>query len=131
MATKRVTVSVPVEVATRMKRAAGRKRSVSEWVTSAVVRALEDDDLRRRFLAVCDEVEANPADEQRARYAFAQITRRRGKRAASRRRPRRGRLHVAQVWRGGSGRQSPIAMLLAQVEVVPLDAREGKVVGML
>lgn len=38
---------------------------------------------------------------------------------------------VAQVWRGGAGAQAPVAMLLARTEVVPLDATEGKVVGML
>jgi hypothetical protein len=38
---------------------------------------------------------------------------------------------VARVWRGGGGRQAPVAMLLRGVEVVPLDASEGKLVGML
>jgi hypothetical protein len=38
---------------------------------------------------------------------------------------------VAQIWRGGAGRQAPLAMLLPQVEIVPLDGLEGKLVGMV
>jgi hypothetical protein len=38
---------------------------------------------------------------------------------------------VAQVWRGGHGRQARIARLLAGVEVAPLDSRLGRRAGML
>ena len=38
---------------------------------------------------------------------------------------------VAQIWRGGAGRQAPLAMLLTQVEVVAIDGIEGKLVGMM
>jgi hypothetical protein len=38
---------------------------------------------------------------------------------------------IAQVWRGGSGTQVPIAMLMRQVEVIALDCNEAKVVGTL
>jgi hypothetical protein len=38
---------------------------------------------------------------------------------------------VAQVWRGGSGRQVAVAMLLPQVEVVALGGVEAKLVGMV
>lgn len=38
---------------------------------------------------------------------------------------------VAQVWRGGTGKQAPVAMLLPQVEVVPLDRMAGRLVGLL
>jgi hypothetical protein len=38
---------------------------------------------------------------------------------------------VAQVWRGGSGKQVPIARLLASVEVVPLDDHLGRRAGLL
>ncbi len=38
---------------------------------------------------------------------------------------------VAQVWRGGSGRQAPLARLLAGVDVVPIDAELGKQAGVL
>lgn len=38
---------------------------------------------------------------------------------------------MAQVWRGGAGRQAPVAMLLHRVEVVPIDVREGMMLGMI
>jgi hypothetical protein len=38
---------------------------------------------------------------------------------------------VAQVWRGGSGKQVPVAKLLASVDVVPVDDRLGRRAGLL
>ncbi|HVE47080.1 MAG TPA: hypothetical protein VNA57_10100 [Acidimicrobiales bacterium] len=38
---------------------------------------------------------------------------------------------VGQVWRGGAGRQAPLAMLLAAVEVIALDDRLGRGAGVL
>lgn len=38
---------------------------------------------------------------------------------------------VAQVWRGGQGKQAPLSMLLPQIEVVALDGVEGRLVGMM
>lgn len=38
---------------------------------------------------------------------------------------------IAQIWRGGAGRQAPAAMLLSQIEVVAIDGLEGKLVGMV
>jgi hypothetical protein len=38
---------------------------------------------------------------------------------------------VAQVWRGGSGQQVPIARLLAGTDVAPIDDRLGRRAGML
>jgi hypothetical protein len=38
---------------------------------------------------------------------------------------------VAQVWRGGHGRQAPVAQLLAGVEVVSIDNGLGRRAGML
>ena len=38
---------------------------------------------------------------------------------------------VAQVWRGGSGRQVPMARLLAGTDVAPIDDRLGRRAGML
>ena len=87
MATKRITVSVPAEIAGRIKRAAGRTHSVSEWVTNAVTRTLEEDDLKRRFLDFCAAVDATPAEERQAKASFERVTRKqttagRGKSAA-------------------------------------------------
>ena len=88
MATKRITVSVPAEIATQIKRAAGRTHSVSEWVTNAVTRTLEEENLKRRFLELSEAVPATPAEERQARASFERIVRpkksdsRRGKSAA-------------------------------------------------
>jgi PIN domain len=38
---------------------------------------------------------------------------------------------VAQVWRGGSGKQVPVAQLLAGVDVIPVDDRLGRRAGLL
>lgn len=38
---------------------------------------------------------------------------------------------LAQIWRGGTGRQAPVAMLLAEVEVMPLGGAPAKLVGMM
>jgi hypothetical protein len=38
---------------------------------------------------------------------------------------------VAQVWRGGSGRQVPLARLLPALEIVPIDERLGRRAGAL
>jgi hypothetical protein len=38
---------------------------------------------------------------------------------------------VAQVWRGGRGRQAPVAQLLGSVEVAPLDDQLGRRAGLL
>jgi hypothetical protein len=38
---------------------------------------------------------------------------------------------VAQVWRGGSGKQALVARLLASVEVIPVDDRLGRRAGVL
>ena len=93
MATKRITVSVPVEVAARIKQAAGARHSVSEWVTNAVKRTLAEEDLERRFLDFCDAVPATRAEEAQAKASFDTITRAAkrpsGKRA--RREARRGK----------------------------------------
>ena len=38
---------------------------------------------------------------------------------------------IAQIWRGGTGRQVKVARLLDNVEIVPVDDRLGKRAGML
>jgi hypothetical protein len=38
---------------------------------------------------------------------------------------------IAQIWRGGTGRQAKVALLLDNVEVVPVDDGLGKRAGML
>lgn len=38
---------------------------------------------------------------------------------------------IAQIWRGGTGRQAPLAMLMPQVEIAALDDADGRLVGMM
>jgi hypothetical protein len=38
---------------------------------------------------------------------------------------------IAQIWRGGVGRQAPIAQLLGGIRIVPLDEALGRRTGML
>ena len=38
---------------------------------------------------------------------------------------------VAQIWRGGTGRQAPVALLFHHVEVMSLGGVEAKLVGMM
>ena len=38
---------------------------------------------------------------------------------------------VAQVWRGGAGRQAPIARLLSIIDIEPLDTGLGRLAGVL
>lgn len=73
MSTRRITVSVPTDVAARVRRAAGAKGSISAWVTAAVERTLADEDVTARFLAFCDGVKASPEEERRAEASFARI----------------------------------------------------------
>lgn len=73
MATKRITVSLPVDVATQLQRAAGRGRSISEWVANAVKRTLAEEHLRDRFLAFCDSVKATAAEQKQAKASFERI----------------------------------------------------------
>jgi hypothetical protein len=75
---------MPADVAARVKRAAGRDVSVSEWVTDAVTRKLADEDVTRRFLELCDGLKATPAEKRRADAAVQRVLRSgsRGKTAA-------------------------------------------------
>lgn len=49
---------------------------MSEWVTNAVTRTLEEADLERRFLELCDDVKATPAEERRAKASFDRVAKR-------------------------------------------------------
>jgi Arc/MetJ-type ribon-helix-helix transcriptional regulator len=73
MATKRITISVPVEVAKRIRVAAGKSHSISEWVASAVERTLEDEDVKLRFIAWCVQTPASEEDERKVGQAFDRI----------------------------------------------------------
>lgn len=73
MASQRITISVPREIAQRVRRAAGGG-SLSEWVAKSVTRTLEEEDLERKFLEFCDQRRATRADQRWVDKAFEHIT---------------------------------------------------------
>lgn len=81
MAIKRITISVPQEVAGRIKRAAGR-RAVSTWVTEVIEERLDDTELERQWQEFYAEVAPKRADIRRADTVFRRLTRQRRRGAA-------------------------------------------------
>jgi len=75
MAIKRITLSVPAELAVRVKRAAG-KQPVSAWVTDLIEEHLEDADLERLWDEFYQSVRPRPADVRRAESIFRKLTKR-------------------------------------------------------
>jgi hypothetical protein len=73
MAIKRITLSVPEEVANQIKKAAGAT-PVSQWVTNLVEEHLDDAELERLWQEFCREVRPGPADGKRARAIFNRLT---------------------------------------------------------
>ena len=71
MATKRVTISVPIDVARRLKSVADAGSvSVSEYVTKALTRAIEDEESREAFLAFSASVPKSAEARRWAKEAF-------------------------------------------------------------
>lgn len=80
VAIKRITISVPEEVAARIKKAAGTV-PVSTWVTDLVEEHLEDGELEKQWEAFYRDVSPTREDIRRADAIFKRITkpaRRRG-----------------------------------------------------
>lgn len=82
MAIKRITISVPEEIAARIKRAAG-SMPVSAWVTELVEEHLDDADLERQWQAFYESVHPRPRDKRRAAEIFAAVVKPRRKRRAA------------------------------------------------
>ncbi|HVR19245.1 MAG TPA: hypothetical protein VMS65_06110 [Polyangiaceae bacterium] len=76
MAIRRMTISVPEEVAGRIKRAAGRQ-PVSSWVTAVIEEKLDDAELERQWEAFYREVGPKRDDVRRADAVVRRLTRRR------------------------------------------------------
>ena len=74
MSIRRVTVSVPTEIARRMKQAAG-EGSVSAWVTGLIEERLDDAALERAWDAFYRSVRPRAADVRRADLIFRRLTR--------------------------------------------------------
>ncbi len=81
MSIKRITISVPGETASRIKKAA-RGMSVSAWVTGLVEERLEDAELERLWRDFYQGVRPRRRDVRRADALFDRLTRRRRRSAA-------------------------------------------------
>lgn len=73
MTIRRITISVPVDVAIRIKRAAGR-RPVSAWVTDVIEERLDDAKLERLWEEFYESVKPRRADVRRANSIFRRLT---------------------------------------------------------
>ena len=81
MAIRRITISVPEEVAGRIKRAAGGQ-PVSSWVTGVIEERLDDAELQRQWESFYEDVAPRREDVRRADTIFRRLTRRRRRGAA-------------------------------------------------
>ena len=82
MSIRRITISVPKEVAGRIKRAAG-KQPVSAWVTDVIEERLDDAELERQWDAFYREVAPKRSDSRRADTLFRRLTRHSRRRGAA------------------------------------------------
>lgn len=80
MSIKRITISVPVETARRIKKAAG-DRPVSAWLTDVVEGHLDEAELERQWEAFHEDVAPTKAARRTAEALYRRLTtpaRRRG-----------------------------------------------------
>ena len=82
MSIKRITISVPSDVASRIKKAAGRV-PVSAWVTEIIEEHLDDAELERQWQRFHAEVKPKAADVRRASAMLKRLTKRVDKRGAA------------------------------------------------
>ena len=73
MAIRRITISVPAETASKIKKAAG-KAPVSAWVTELIEERLNDEELERKWQEVYASVKPTRKDKERAQAMFARLT---------------------------------------------------------
>ena len=74
MSTRRITISVPVDVARRMKRAAASK-SVRAWVTEVIEDRLDDAALEQAWADFYRDVAPSAEDVRRADAVFKSLVR--------------------------------------------------------
>lgn len=82
MSIKRITISVPSEVASRIKKAAGHL-PVSAWVTEVIEEHLDDAALERQWQRFHADVKPKAADVRRASTMLRRMTKRGDKRGAA------------------------------------------------
>jgi hypothetical protein len=81
MSIRRITISVPVAIAARIKKAAGRT-PVSAWVTGLIEERLDDSELERLWQAFYRSVRPRREDVRRADSIFRRLMKPRRPRAA-------------------------------------------------
>jgi hypothetical protein len=82
MTIKRITISVPVAVADRIKKAAG-PTPVSTWVTDLIEDHLDDAELEKAWQEFYRSVSPTREDDRRADTIFRRLTRSSRKRGAA------------------------------------------------
>ena len=82
MSIKRITISVPTAVASRIKKAAGTV-PVSAWVTDVIEERLNDAELEQQWQAFCRDVAPARADVARAQTLFKRLTKARTNKGAA------------------------------------------------
>jgi hypothetical protein len=82
MSIRRITISVPQDVAGRIKKAA-RARPVSAWVTDLVEAHLDETEIERQWQAFCRYVAPAPEEIRRADGIFKRLARRTGRRGVA------------------------------------------------
>jgi hypothetical protein len=73
MSIQRITISVPVELARRIKKSAAG-RSVSAWITNVIEAQLDDAELDRLWCAFYESVRPRRNDVRRANAMFKRLT---------------------------------------------------------
>lgn len=82
MSIKRITLSVPEQVAARIKKAAGTT-PVSAWVTNLIEEHLDDAALERAWSAFLEDVAPTRQETHRAEAMFKRLTKTSRKRRAA------------------------------------------------
>ncbi|MDQ3030872.1 MAG: hypothetical protein M3Y87_00510 [Myxococcota bacterium] len=83
MSIRRITISVPVEVAARIKKAAA-EQSVSSWVTDVIEDHLDETELDRQWAAFYESVRPRKTDIRRADALFDRLVSSRSRRTGTR-----------------------------------------------
>jgi hypothetical protein len=82
MSIKRITISVSQDVASNIKKAAG-KTPVSAWVTDVITEHLNDAELERQWQMFYSEVRPSRKDKAKAEATFRRLTKHAVRRGAA------------------------------------------------
>jgi hypothetical protein len=82
MSIKRITISVPADVASRIKKAAGAT-PVSTWVTELVEEHLNDAELELQWRRFYEDVNPTREDIANAQAKFKRLTKRKARRRSA------------------------------------------------